>query len=174
MPTGIHIRLRAIVPRDKVLDINALERNLLGALDHSTNIFLQDFRATTRTWKHRVVFHQVRARRRGGDLAGAAGTNDRIYRYVVRGTKPRLIRARKGGYLVFQTGFKAKTRPGILGSSGGRSFGPTAFARQVRHPGIKARNFDREIEKRRVHNVRQLVVVAFSKSLRNPGSRTIG
>lgn len=171
----ISLRLRAIVPRDKVLDVNALERNLLGALDHSANIFLRDFRATTRTWHHRVLFHKVGPRKAGDSLRVAAGTNDRIYRYVVRGTKPRLIRPRhKGGFLVFRSGFRAKTRPRILGSSGGRSFGPTAFARQVRHPGIRARDFDREIEKRREHNVRQLVVAAFGKSLRNPGSKTIG
>jgi hypothetical protein len=50
-----------------------------------------------------------------------------------------------GKFLAFKTGFIAKTKPGQLSSGPGASFGPTAFAKQVRHPGNAPRNISIKI-----------------------------
>ena len=108
---------------------------------------LLDFELTTATWKHQPKFERLV--QVGPDKVEIlVGTDDEIYGYVDKGTKPHVIRPkRKGGVLAFPSGYNAKTVPNIPSSFKGGSFGTIIFAGAVKHPGTKARNFDKVIRK---------------------------
>lgn len=104
-----------------------------------------DFGKTVKTWKHKPKFEtQVTAR--AENVSVAVGTNDEIYGYVDKGTKPHVIRAKRKRILRFNTRFVAKTRPHVIGSTAGKSGPPEAFAPVVHHPGTDAREFVRDIQ----------------------------
>lgn len=76
----------------------------------------------------------------------------RIFGYVDQGTKPHDIAPKRpGGRLVFTYGgpgsYTPKTQPGLLASGPGGQSGETTYARVVKHPGTKARNFLEAIAK---------------------------
>ena len=85
-------------------------------------------------------------------------TDDEIYGYVSGGTRPHAIRPkRRGGVLAFKGKYRAKTRPGVLGSFAGGSSGDAVFTQAVQHPGTQARNFDKLIfEKRKIWYNKQM------------------
>lgn len=103
------------------------------------------FNETTKTWNRKPVFEEQIS------LAGGPQveiyTTDEIYGYVDQGTRPHVIRPVKAKALRFQSGYKAKTIPGVIGSQNGGSFGDTVFSKGVQHPGNAPRNFSKEIEK---------------------------
>ena len=106
---------------------------------------LADYKRTTSSWSHRVTFEAMSDTQADGSFSVMVGTDDRIYGYVDLGTRPHIILPKRARVLAFQGGYRAKTSPGVLGSSGGGKFGATIFARAVRHPGTKARGFTRMI-----------------------------
>ena len=54
----------------------------------------------------------------------------------------------KGDYpLRFQSGYSAKTSPGLISSKNDGPSGEVVYARGVIHPGTEARNFDATIQK---------------------------
>ena len=114
---------------------------------------LLDFELTTATWEHQVKFERLVEV--GPDKVEIlVGTDDEIYKYVDEGTKPHDIPKYKPGnrLLAFPSGYKAKTFPGKLSSQKGGSFGPMVFAmasidKPIKHPGTKARNFDKNLKK---------------------------
>jgi len=161
----MNIRLVAIVPKGKLVDLPMLDRELKGAVNHGLNIINDDFQKTTATWRHNVAFKIDRAHSTGAALVGAVTTRDTIYGYVDQGTRPHIIRPRRARVLRFRGSHRAKTRPGIISSSAGGSSGPFVTARVVHHPGTAARNFAKTIEKRRERNMRTLLRAAFLKSL---------
>lgn len=75
----------------------------------------------------------------------AFGTDDPIYGYVNDGTKAHTIAPKRGRFLAFGAGGRAKTQPGVVGSGGGARGDTRVFARVVRHPGTKARGFTKVI-----------------------------
>ena len=101
----------------------------------------------------------------------AIGPNRKVFQFVDKGTgkfgpKKRAYKIPKvptTKVLCFQTGYSAKTRPIAKFNVGtGRSTGPVVFAKQVIHPGIKARKFTETITKelqadlaRRINNAMQ-------------------
>ena len=85
----------------------------------------------------------------GGTRVAYVFTNDEIYKFVDKGTAPHIIMAKhRMRPLVFQTGYKAKTAPGTIGSRAGGPFGPTVRALVVHHPGTEARRFTETIQKK--------------------------
>lgn len=79
---------------------------------------------------------------------------DRVWSYITAdnpmvwvddGTKPHKIRPKTlgpgfGGFLHFQTGHIAKTKPGQIASGPGARFGPFVLAKEVDHPGTDPRD----------------------------------
>lgn len=100
----------------------------------------RDFQYTTATWKEFVRFEIVKDRR-----GYRVFTKDDIYRFVDLGTRPHIIRAKRAKVLAFQGGYAAKTRPGVIGSTGGGPSGGMQYAAEVHHPGTKARRFTKII-----------------------------
>jgi len=114
----------------------------------------QEFLKTTRNWKHRVAFAGKMAAK-GIAATMEVGTADDIYRYVDEGTglygpskRKYPIRPKRAKALAFPSVSAPKTRPGSLVSGAGSKGGKTVFAKEVRHPGIKARDFTGQIEKK--------------------------
>lgn len=139
------VKLKAIVPSKqfKAGDMAAaIDKALAKTLQHGQSAF----KATTKSWSTQVTFEIDGPS--GGE--GAVGTNNDIYGYVSRGTRPHLITPH-GSWLSWEGGtFRAKTRPGVLGSrSGGNrptgGVGQAIFARRVQHPGTQARGFEEAV-----------------------------
>ena len=108
---------------------------------------LKDFKATTATWEHEVAFEKI-VSLKPSPVEVLVGTDDEIYTYVNEGTRPHVILPKKAKALAFPSGYVAKTKPRVIGSQAGGSYGPNVFAAGVLHPGTKAREFDAVIEKK--------------------------
>jgi len=160
----VQIALRAVVPRGKLIDLEALDAGLQDALDHGVNIVRDDYLRTMRTWRRSAFFEVEYARVRARDLVASVTTDSAVYAYVDRGTEPHLIVPVRACLLRFLAKYRAKTRPGIMSSHLGGGSGPVGFARAVRHPGNAPRNFTATITRRRERNVRNLLWAAFLKS----------
>lgn len=141
------VRFRAVHP--SFYDVEAVVRASEKQVDEVARKMVDDFRKTTRTWEHKVVFG-VTVLSRGGEHLAAVGTNDEIYRYVDQGTRPHEIRARRKKFLAYRKGgFRAKTTPRKLSSSSGaRATGPLRRPKAVMHPGTDAREFSKEVAKK--------------------------
>lgn len=105
----------------------------------------REYKATTRTFKRVKPDFRIKRITTG---VYAAGTDDRIYNYLDKGTRPHIIRAKRAKVLRFNSNFKSKTVPGRLNPRAGKNTGPAAFAKQVKHPGTKPRGFTRIIHER--------------------------
>jgi hypothetical protein len=133
---------RKIAP--KKLDIEGMIQALADAVIAYTADVKDDFEKTTETWEHRVRF--VEHLQVGPNvIESSVLTDDEIYGYVDRGTRPHLILPVRAKALRFQSGYKAKTVPNVIGSQAGGPFGDDVFSLGVRHPGTEPRNFDRNI-----------------------------
>jgi hypothetical protein len=165
------ITIKAIVPKSKfIVDPRFLRSELFNALDHTANIVRDDFNKTTRTWSNKPTFRKVGPRRKITRMEVEVFTNHDVYFYVTRGTKAHVIKAVRAPRLRFQTGFRSKSRVRVIGSRAGSRFGPTVFAKQVSHPGSKAREFDKEIARRRQKNLNNLVRLALLRAIQHSAS----
>jgi hypothetical protein len=154
---------RAIVPKGKIVDDGALQAAILAAINDTTKTMVYDFDATVRTWENKPDFYQVDAEVTGGMAQGAAGTDDDIYGYVARGTKPHGEDANSASIMVFASGYTAKTTPGTLGSKAGGVSDEKVYATHVNHPGIQARGFEDAIAKKRQRTLQNNVTAAILK-----------
>jgi hypothetical protein len=142
------MKLKAIVPK-RLLKSKDVEKAVAAAVNSSLEVIERDFKRTTRTWEHKVAFTVIKAGMNGGALEGAVGTDDDVFNFVDKGTKPHLILPNSAQALHFQTGYASKTSPNVVGSHTGGPSGGFVFADHVNHPGIEARNLSDEIIRRR-------------------------
>lgn len=163
----MRIRIEAIRPRKSpVINVKAFEREIRAAVDKTADGMLADFKKTTRTWRTDVKFY---ARPKGGqlgrrDMVITIYTNSQIYQYVEAGTKPHPIRPKKAKALRFLSNYRAKTRAGFIGSSAGGTSGNPVFAKEVMHPGTKARNFAAIIAKKHTPRFKKNVDAAMARA----------
>lgn len=75
----------------------------------------------------------------------ATGPHRKIWQYVDKGTRPHIIRPRRGGKLRFATGYSARTQPGRAHTGSGTASGPVVYTNAVMHPGNAARGFTQDI-----------------------------
>lgn len=128
----------------------------------TASLVQRDLQSTTRTWEHKPKF-DITITQQGENYIVAVGTDDKIYLFVSEGTRPHVIKAKRSPYLAFQSGYRAKTRVGVIGSNEGGAFGETVFAQSVRHPGTKARRFIDKIRERRQKTLLQEGTQAIAK-----------
>ena len=115
--------------------------------DTAEREMLRRYRRTAHTWKHKPAFETIKEIT-PTSIAVMVGTDDDVYKFVDKGTRPHIIEPRRFGYpLRFQIGYQAKTIPGILGSNKGGAFGPERRAMKVHHPGTEARGFSEQIHR---------------------------
>lgn len=138
----------------------------LAAIEKATykaaGLLLRDLEATVRTWTKKPTF-DVTITRTGGDYSVTAGTDNEIYGYVDAGTEAHPILPKRSRYLKFSSGYRAKSRVGVIGSYAGGSFGSDVFSRGVLHPGFPGRKFTETIRKRRQTTVEQEISSGIAK-----------
>ena len=176
----VQTSMKLIVPKDYAKHYEAAISKEIGkALKVEAAIVRRAFERTTRTWTKRPKF-RVWSRQAG--YAGLGGkyipklsvsSQDEIYYYVSKGTAIR--------WAVMSQDFRPKTRPRVIGSRTGRGgaviVGRKAMtARNIQpRPGIKAREFDEEIKKRRTpwfqKRIEKAVAAGAKRAERNIKSR---
>lgn len=140
------IKLTAIKPQpNKIAFLRYAKAAKLG-LEDAAKGALVDFEATTASWDHKVEF--AITPHGDGYAVGPVGGATEIYGYVEHGTRAHQIVARRAKRLRFGVGGSPKTRPGFVGSTGGRAGSGAVFRQVVHHPGTKARNFSALIRKK--------------------------
>ena len=139
--------------KPKALKAKEMRLALLSAMGKMETVVKKDFQGTTKTWKHKPVFESLISLRQAAGPVLFVFTQDKIYGYVDKGTRPHEIWA---GYytgksdkktLAFPSAFTPKTTPGSLKSGPGSSGGDTVFTPYVEHPGTKPRDFTGQIKK---------------------------
>lgn len=133
--------LKVFVPKSLVADPVKLGRAVANALDGAAKGAKIDFHATTTTWEHQPDFAitEPSADRR------VVGTDDEIYKFVTKGTKPHVIVAHGGGLAFPGGGFRPKSRPRVIGSNKGSKGGAVIVRPKVNHPGTAPREFEEAI-----------------------------
>lgn len=139
------VKAKALKP--KALKDKDMRLELLNGLRSIARQVTKDFEATTSSWKNKPKFETV-VSLKGGEAAFLVDTNSEIYGYVDQGTKPHIIRPVKAKVLAFNVGGSPKTRPGVIGSTGGSAGSGPVFSKGVRHPGTKARQFSKIINEK--------------------------
>lgn len=138
-------RLEAIRPRKSpAYNVADFNKALDKALTDTGKAMIRDFKRTTATWDHQPEFRiSGKAFKVGRRLVSVTvGTDDAIYGYVSRGTKPHIIRPKKSTRLVFHNRYTAKTKPGRFLSKPGGASGDRVWATEVHHPGTEPRRFE--------------------------------
>lgn len=132
------MKLIAITPKKEIFDLPGFHKKAATVLNRTNNTIKSDFEKTTRTWNDKPTFIQDKATTQ--KLEAQTYTNHLIYFFITRGTRVR--------YATMTPDFSRKTNPRIIGSRRGRG-GVAFISRRFPRPGIKAREFDDEIAKRR-------------------------
>lgn len=146
---GMGLAFRFIKPRKSFRQLADKVARQLNTLERDAEGIKADFEATTATWKHKPEFViKFQPWPTAGAISAVVYTDDEIYGYVDRGTKPHPIAAKYAPYLRFQVGYHAKTTPNTIGSHGGGKFGPWRMPKEVQHPGTEARNFSQIIQEK--------------------------
>ena len=138
----------------------------------------KEFEITTIGWDTDVKFEElVSLGPTSIDILVA--TDNEIYGYVNNGTKggykiPKVIKP-GGKRLAFRWGgpgsYSAKTATGkqVHNPAGGGTSGNMIFPRQITHPGIKAREFDKLIKKMFEKKFRRAMELALKKGVARSG-----
>ena len=110
----------------------------------------KDFEKTVKAWSRKPKFEKIVSV--DPDVEVLVGTDNKVYGYVNDGTRPHLIFPKKAKALSFRWGgkgsYRPKTKPRFIGSVPGGPTGPKVVRPYVQHPGTKAREFDKTIEKK--------------------------
>jgi hypothetical protein len=130
------------------LKVQDMRLTLLNAMHKEGTLIKKDFEKTTATWDHKPKFEVLISLTGPGPVV-LVDTDDQIYAWVSKGTRKNYPIPKAGpGILAFRPGYFSKTVPNILGSRAGGSYGEKIIInKQVIHPGIKARNFDKMVQK---------------------------
>lgn len=134
------IKLIAIKPSAKSIRFTRFaDAAKLGMRDAADDA-VKDIEKTTATWQHDVGI-EVKERSDGYSIT----VTDDIWTMLDKGTRAHRIVARRAKRLRFSGGFRAKTRPGFIGSIAGSSGGDQVFRQSVQHPGTTARGWSKLI-----------------------------
>lgn len=148
---------------------DVFRKELLFAAGQTARDIKKDFEKTVKTWDNKPKFEIIVAvGPKSIDIF--IGTDDEVYGYVDKGTKEHIIQPKKpGGTLAFQSQYKPKTIPNMIGSRSGGSSGETRFAKWVIHPGTKARNFSKIIKKKWARIYKRRIEKALRIANKNSG-----
>lgn len=166
MPT---VLWRPITPsRQALLDMDRVVEEFSDSLEQIKAALIDDFRGTVASWDTEVDFagrkyiltDELRV------IVYPTGEGAQIWTYVNEGTRPHLIAAKGRKPLRFQTGYRAKTRPGSAASGAGGASGSWRSARQVHHPGTTGRHFEKPIAQKNQAAFRRLAENALRRAVR--------
>lgn len=86
-----------------------------------------------------------------------------VFRWLLRGVKPHIIKARKGPFMRFQVGTYSPKR---FGGSGGPSNPRWITVKQVNHPGIKPWGIEEQFKKESIPELREAINDGISAGFR--------
>lgn len=129
-------------------DISAIRLFIEDVLDVSAAEVVKDFESTTKTWQEHHPVFSVEKR----PYFRRVTTADPIYAYLNFGTSER--------HALMSNPFVPKTQPGVIGSNAGVG-SVVRVSKLLNLPGIKARRFDGEIQKRQ----QKLMVARVAKGI---------
>jgi hypothetical protein len=133
----------------------AMRLELLNAMRKFGNSYmLPEFKKTTATWDTKVDFEMLISTT-SGSFEVLVGTDNKIYRYVNDGTSVR--------HAVMSRDFKAKTTPRVIGSVPGAG-GVVFVSKKIKLPGIEARHFDEEIQKKSLKPYRRAMEAGMKRA----------
>lgn len=155
------IKLTPIKPKATAATFRAVRAAAEKATQQAAKELVEDYKKTTATWETDV---------RWIITVSASGvtvrTDNQIWTFVDKGTRPHEIRAKAGKALRFAQGYSAKTRPGSIIARGGGASGDDAFARSVQHPGTKARGFTNRLRAKWLKKWPKDMQAAITKAVR--------
>ena len=134
------IKLVAIKPSAKAINFTRFATAAKLGMKDAADAAKVDIESTFKTWKHQPVV-TVKERSDGYSIT----VDDDVWNMLDKGTRAHRIVARKAKRLRFFGGYRAKTRPGFIGSQAGGSSGGVVFRQSVMHPGTKARSWSKLI-----------------------------
>jgi endonuclease YncB( thermonuclease family) len=146
------IVFKAIKPAK--LKIDAFRLEFLTGLHQMESEVKKDYKKTVATWKaDKPEFQSAISLKEGPTMiVDAGGTNEKgvkKWRWIDEGTRPHIIRPKRPGYpLRFKVGGSPKSRVRFIGSDTGKAGNKQVYAKQVRHPGTKAREWTEVITKK--------------------------
>lgn len=155
------IKFKPIIPKRLPINARTQQQAIDAGMADAAAGALVDFQSTAETWTTQPTFKAKPIK--NGYLVG---TDNDIWGMLDHGTKPHDIVATKIA-LRFPGGpYRAKTRPGFIGSQAGGSSGAFIFRGKVHHPGTKPRGWSILIRKKWQPRVAQLVQKRINEALR--------
>lgn len=134
------IKLVAIKPSAKAINFTRFATAAKLGMKDAAEAAQKDIKATAKTWTHPIGI-TVKERADGYSIT----VEDDVWNMLDHGTRAHRIVARKAKRLRFAGGFRAKTRPGFIGSQAGSSGSGAIFRQSVNHPGTKPRGWSKLI-----------------------------
>lgn len=150
---AVSIQMKVTVPK-KVISVESVMREIRHTMTTKTARELRDlFEKTTEGWSNTMNpssgFGEVRwnTKTQFGSMKNSVTvfTTSEKYAIVNEGAPPHVIVPRRARMLKFRTGYRAATRPRVIGSRAASRFGELVSAQAVNHPGFEARAFDETI-----------------------------
>jgi hypothetical protein len=140
--------------KPKKLKVAQVRLNILNGLRKEGRTVKKELEKTTATWEGAKPTFEIAIGLTGTDaivLIGPGGNPEGAQKWVWldKGTEAHIIKAKNVPNLVFQTNFTPKTKIKVFNSSAGSLSPPWRSTKEVRHPGIDAREWSIEIVKRR-------------------------
>lgn len=139
------VKVKAIIPKKlpfpKSPQVKAAIREVL---DIRAEAVLRDHQKTVGSWRKKPTFKI----RKLNQYARIVGTDNKIWLMLDAGTRPHLIRAKNARRLSFRVPYRAKSRPGFIGSNAGSTGNKQVFALVVAHPGTDPRRWTEAMQKR--------------------------
>ncbi len=138
--------------KPKKLKVGKIRLSLLNALRSEGKIVKKELEKTTATWKGAKPTFKILISLTSGSatvLIGPGNSTEGAQKWVWldEGTKPHIIRAKNAPFLIFRDGrgFTPKTKVKAFSSGAGSNTGSLVSKKQVKHPGIDAREWSLEI-----------------------------
>lgn len=129
----MNLDLRIFIPKS-LFTTSDFERVIELSLDEVTASIIVDFKVTTQTWNHKVIWQTMKEKG-----IRQVYTDDRIYFFLNFGTRVR--------YATMSSNFRPKSRVGAIRSNKG-SGGLLYISKRRPRPGIAARKWDEAIQKK--------------------------
>jgi hypothetical protein len=146
------------------LNVKGLSRDLRAAREETAALVRGDLEKSVKDWDKKPKFI-VKSLIRADESIISIFTDNELYIMLNNGTRPHIIRPKNARMLYFKDAYNAKTIPNVLESRpGGTPNGAgDVFAKEVHHPGTKARRWFWTISRLRQKDFQQRVDKALGK-----------
>jgi len=160
------LKVKIILPRDKILDVEAFGKAAVKDLNEVRDLVEKDFKDSTATWKGQPTFRGRKATEQRASFT--IWSNKNTWVWTNKGTDPHPIFPKRAPVLRFKVPSTAKTVPNKLGSGSGSRGNEWRTSKGIkRHPGTKARNFDKVSAEKRQKDLNQMLNKTMQKYTRN-------